>query len=60
MAELLTTQEVATRLRVSVATVNKWAREGVLPSVQFVDKGQRRFRTSDVDALIGEPDKAAS
>lgn len=60
MAELLTAKEVATRLRVSVATVNKWARDGVLPSLQFVDKGQRRFRVSDVDALVGSPDKAAS
>ena len=52
MAELLTTEEVATRLRVSVATVNRYAREGILPSVQIRPKGQRRYRTEDVDNLL--------
>lgn len=52
MAELLTTEEVAQRLRVSVATVNRYAREGVLPSVQLRAKGQRRYRAEDLDRLL--------
>lgn len=58
---LLTTSEVADRLRVSVATVNRYAREGDLPAIQLPGK-QRRYRSEDVDALLSpaEPSEAAS
>lgn len=58
--ELLTASEVAERLRISVATVNRYAREGVLPSVQIRERGKRRFRTDDVDKLVGSPAAKAS
>jgi excisionase family DNA binding protein len=53
--ELLTTEEVATRLRVHKATVARWARSGVLEAVRVTGR-TIRFRASDVDALLdGEP-----
>lgn len=51
MAHLLTTSEVADRLRVSVATVNRYARLGELPAI-VLPGGQRRYRAEDVDALL--------
>lgn len=48
---LLTTAEVAERLRVSVATVNRYAREGALAAIVLPGK-QRRYRVEDVDALL--------
>lgn len=63
--ELLTTSEVARRLRVSVATVNRYAREGLLRAV-VLPGGQRRFAATDIEALAtpvqaaSEPTKAAS
>lgn len=52
---LLTTAEVAARLRVSVATVNKYAREAALPAI-VLPGGQRRYRVEDVDALLAPAD----
>lgn len=51
MPDLLTTVEVSERLRVSVATVNRYAREGLLPAVTLPG-GQRRFRQTDIDKLL--------
>lgn len=48
---LLTTAEVAERLRVSVATVNRYARDGALPAVTLPG-GQRRYRVTDVERLL--------
>lgn len=48
---LLTTSEVAERLRVSVATVNRYAREDLLPAITLPG-GQRRYRPEDVDRLL--------
>lgn len=48
---LLTTAEVADRLRVSVATVNRYAREDLLAAITLPG-GQRRYRAEDVDALL--------
>lgn len=48
---LLTTVEVAERLRVSVATVNRYAREGDLIAITLPG-GQRRYRLEDVDRLL--------
>ena len=50
VVELLTPQEVATRLRVSVSSVLRYARTGVLNSVRV--GGMVRFRASEVDELI--------
>lgn len=48
---LLTTTEVAERLRVSVATVNKYARKGALVAITLPG-GQRRYRPEDVERLL--------
>ncbi len=61
VTDLLTTAEVAERLRVSVATVNKYARDNLLPAI-VLPGGTRRYRLSDIDALLNEsgPTEAAS
>jgi excisionase family DNA binding protein len=58
---LLTTSEVADALRVSVATVNRYARCGDLPAI-VLPGGQRRYRAEDVDKLLAptEPLEAAT
>lgn len=53
---LLKPGEVARLFRVKVRTVNKWARAGKLPS-RRTPGGQRRFRPSDVEALLESPDE---
>lgn len=62
MPDLLTTAEVARRLRVSVATVNRYARVGLLRAITLPG-GQRRYEAADIEALarpvIAEPDTAA-
>lgn len=52
-AELLTTSEVANLLRVSKATVARWANEGRLPVIQPSPR-ILRFRRIDVETLMGE------
>lgn len=58
MDDLLTTQEVADRLRVSVATVNRYARDGLLAHVDL--PGERRFREADVSAFLDSLYKLAT
>lgn len=59
--DLLTTQEVAAKARVSPATVTRWAKDGTLTSIRL---GGRllRFRRSDVDAFLSpdEPTEATA
>lgn len=61
MPDLLTTVEVSRRLRVSVATVNRYAREGLLRAV-VLPGGQRRFHPEDIDRLLTpvEPTEASA
>lgn len=55
VSTLLTSSEVAGRLRVHPATVNEWARVGRLDSIK-TPGGQRRYRVADVEAIeSGEP-----
>jgi excisionase family DNA binding protein len=49
---LLTTQEVARRLRVTPETVRRLGRSGRLPGFALSDKSGWRFRRADVDAFI--------
>ena len=61
--DLLTTTEAAAVLQVSANTVRDWADSGALAGVR-TPGGHRRFRRSDVDALLapsaptGEPTDA--
>ncbi|NUS74205.1 MAG: BldC family transcriptional regulator [Corynebacteriales bacterium] len=50
---LLTPAEVASLFRVDPKTVTRWAAAGRLPSLR-TPGGHRRFRSSDVYALLGE------
>lgn len=54
-SDLLTTAEVADLLRVSRASVSRWAKDGVLRPIRV--GGVVRFRRDDVDALL-VPDAA--
>lgn len=56
--ELITAEEIATIYRVSQQTVRRWARDGVLPTAVVTPGGHRRFRRSDVIALLS-PCKAS-
>lgn len=51
--ELLPIGEVAKAFGVTVATVRNWDRDGRIESVR-TPGGQRRFRRSEVDALLDE------
>ena len=48
---LLTPKQVAARFSVSPKTIGRWGDRGVLRPVR-TSGGHRRFRTSDVDALV--------
>lgn len=56
MENLLTTAEVAERLGVSVATVNRRAAAGrLVPAVEFPgERGPRLYAVEDVEALASE------
>jgi excisionase family DNA binding protein len=49
---LLTARETAARLSVSVATLYRISKRGLLPAVRLHPAGPLRFRPEDVDALI--------
>lgn len=51
-AQLLTTEEAAARLRLSRPMVQKLARVGRLPFIQYTARGHLRFRATDVDQLL--------
>ena len=51
---LLTAGEVAARLRVSRATVYRWAADGTIPSVRIGDVV--RFNATAIDALADADD----
>lgn len=57
--ELLTPAEVAALFGVATNTVATWERDGRLSCVRTVG-GHRRFRRSDVEALLTPPDSVAS
>ena len=59
--ELLTVQEAATRMRVSVPTVRRLIRRGDLPAVQLGRKGASiRVDAAELDRwLYGDPEAAA-
>lgn len=49
---LLTPAQAAALIGISPDTLGQWARDGVLPSQRTRPGGHRRFRRSDVLALI--------
>lgn len=52
MPELLTTEEVAARLRVSTDTVGAWLRAGTLAGIKIGPGRLWRIPSSVIDALV--------
>lgn len=50
---LLTIQEAAEVLRISVSTLRRWDREGKLPAVRLGGARLMRYRAEDLHAFIG-------
>ena len=52
---LLTPKEVAAVYRVEPRTVQRWAKSGLIESVPTPGGRLKRFRASDVEALLNSP-----
>jgi Helix-turn-helix domain len=52
---LLTRAELAEVLRVSLSTIDRLRRRGVIRPVQLVPNGRVAYRVEDVDALLDAP-----
>ncbi len=50
--ELLTTAELAERLKISVATVRRWRHSGKGPNYVRFGRNDVRYRLEDVDAFL--------
>jgi excisionase family DNA binding protein len=57
---LLTTQEVAERLRITTPIARAWCRHGVLPAVKIGTRGGERYRIRDSDLEARLDDYAVS
>jgi excisionase family DNA binding protein len=49
---LITMQEAATLLRVSMKSLRRWDKNGQLPAVR-TPGGNRRYRLSDIQRILG-------
>lgn len=52
---LLTTSEVAHLFRVDVSTIHRWVTSGQLEAITLPGGGLRRYRRTDIEAIIGAP-----
>ena len=60
LTDLLTVAEVADMFRVSDETIHRWCRVGELPYLNLPGGGLKRFRRSDVEAILaGQPERVA-
>lgn len=50
--DLLRPEEVTVILGVSMATLDRWTKDGKIPVVRVGAHGWRRYRRSDVEALL--------
>jgi excisionase family DNA binding protein len=50
-SKMLTTEEVASRLRVTPKTLRSWVARGLIPVVRLPN-GQLRFRADDLEDLL--------
>jgi excisionase family DNA binding protein len=48
----LTTEAAAEYLQVSVDTMRRWARTGVIPAAKLGNRGGFRFRREDLDRFL--------
>ena len=53
VSPLLNIGEAAKLLDVSVVTVRRWVRAGLLPCVRFSIKGPMKFAPEDIEKFIG-------
>lgn len=53
MEDLLTTKEIAERLRVHVVTVRRWYKSGKLKGFIISKRGDIRYRKEDLERFIG-------
>ncbi len=51
LLELLTLSEASKILKVHPNTLRKWDRKGILKAVRFGQRGDRRYRKEDIEAL---------
>lgn len=58
--EYLTTGQVADLFGVDPSTVTRWDTSGKLLPALVLPSGHRRYRRSDIEALLGVTEKAAS
>ena len=58
MPDLLTVNEVADLLRVSILTVKRWGRRGKLPAIRINSRGDRRYKREAVLWLLGMQDNS--
>jgi len=56
--ELLSTRQVANTFQVSVSSVSRWVRDGLLPAVR-TPGGRIRVRRADVEVFLAEHGDAA-
>lgn len=54
MPELLLISEVAKILRVSILTIKRWEKKGKITPIRINDRGDRRYRKSDIINLINK------
>lgn len=54
MEELMTTHEVAKMLHIHVNTVRRWDKRGILKAIRVGSRRDRRFKLSDIEAIISK------
>jgi excisionase family DNA binding protein len=52
MNELLTSQDLADKLRVSVSTIKAWRKQGKIPAPLSLSRKSLRWSQADIDAWI--------
>jgi DNA (cytosine-5)-methyltransferase 1 len=55
--ELLTLEEAAKTLKVHKETLRRWDKSGKLPAVKVSDRGDRRYKSEDIEKFIEQRKK---
>jgi excisionase family DNA binding protein len=50
--DLITIEQAAELLGLSKVTLRRWTRDGRLPCIRVGSRGDRRFRTADLESFI--------
>lgn len=54
LSKLLTLSQVAELLNVHPNTLRKWDKKRILRAVRFGERGDRRYRKTDIDKFINK------